>query len=80
MSGTTKKLQDMITTIMEPDDEVKPEDLLTDNIGMASIDYVELAVAIEKDFGVVVSQAFLAKGISLEELVQYVDGAVHVTQ
>lgn len=80
MSDTSKKLQDMITTIMELDDEVRPETLLTDDLGMASIDFVELSVVIEKTFKVPVPQDFLVKGICFEELLQYVEGALPVGQ
>lgn len=80
MSDTQKKLQDIITTIMELDDEVRSETLLTDDLGMASIDFVELSVAIENTFRVPVPQDFLVKGVRFEELVQYVEGALRAGQ
>ncbi len=44
----------IVQEIMEDDDPVAFESSLTSEVGMQSIDFVELSVAIEKELGVLV--------------------------
>lgn len=48
----TEKLKVLIADIMEFDESIEDDANLVNDLGMASIDFVELAVAIEKKFGV----------------------------
>ncbi len=47
-----KKLEKIIQEIMEIDDPISIDSSLSNDVGMQSIDFVELSVAIEKEFGI----------------------------
>lgn len=75
MTSTLKVLGEIISEIMECDVAPKPEDLLVDDLGMASIDFVELNVAIEKKFGISLAGNFFDQSVTMAGLVRAIDDA-----
>lgn len=55
MDSVSEKMRVLIADIMEEDEPVDVNAELVNDIGMASIDFVELIVAIEKEFGVTIT-------------------------
>ncbi len=54
-------------------DEIKPESELRKDIGMSSLDLINLAVEIEDSFGVTVSNEDISAIATVKELIAYIE-------
>ncbi len=54
-------------------DEIKPESELRKDIGMSSLDLINLAVEVEDCFGVTVSNEDISAIATVEELITYIE-------
>lgn len=68
MTHASEKLKLIISDIMELDEPIDDTTDLVNDIGMASIDFVELTVAIEKAFGVSVPNEVFSRTVTVHSL------------
>lgn len=54
------------------EDQVKPEALLKDDLDIGSLDFVDIAVIIEKEFGLKIQAEEMSKIKKLEQLYNYI--------
>ncbi len=54
------------------EDQLLPEALLKDDLDIESLDFVDIAVIIEKEFGVKVTSEHIEKIITLEDLYNFI--------
>lgn len=55
------------------EEEVKPEASLTDDLGIDSLDFVELSMEIESEFGITIEDGELAEVKTVQDIVNFVD-------
>jgi acyl carrier protein len=72
MNPITEKLKATIADIMEWDEPIDDQADLVSDLGMASIDFVELTVAIEKKFGVAVPIEVLSNATTVHSLADWI--------
>ena len=71
-----EKLKAIICEFFELDeDEVTPDTAFAD-IGADSLDMVEIAMSIEDDFRIEVTEEALAKFVTVEDAVNYIEAAL----
>jgi len=73
MSNINEKLEKIIMEIMETDEPIKVDADLYNDVGMESIEIVELFVAIDKAFGVKVPDSLYSAPKCIESLAQYIE-------
>lgn len=73
MTNTIDKLEKIIMKIMETEDPIKGDADLSRQIGMESIEIVELFVEIEKAFGVKMPESMFAVPKTLHSLADYIE-------
>jgi acyl carrier protein len=54
------------------EDLIKPDALLKDDLGLESLDFVDIAVIIEKEFGIKVKGIEMVKVLTLQDLYNYI--------
>lgn len=72
MDSITEKLKVTIADIMEWDEPIDDHADLVSDLGMASIDFVELTVAIEKKFEVTVPIEVLSTATTVDSLASWI--------
>jgi acyl carrier protein len=77
MNPIAETLKGTIADIMEWDEPIDDQADLVSDLGMASIDFVELTVAIEKKFGVAVPIEVLSNTTTVDSLARWI--AEHTT-
>lgn len=65
-------IQNLVQEIMELDDTPAAEAHLANDIGVASIDFVELSVALERKFSITVPDDMFTRHHTILALAQYV--------
>lgn len=65
-------IQNLVQEIMELDDAPAIEAHLANDIGVASIDFVELGVALDRKFSINVPDDIFTRHHSIQSLAQYV--------
>ncbi|MEO5379078.1 MAG: phosphopantetheine-binding protein [Magnetococcus sp. DMHC-6] len=78
MSEMLKTIKEIIRDIMELDSDVGSEENLVEDIGMASVDFIELVVAIEKNFSCEISPNIFAKSMTVFELKQLIESLTSI--
>jgi acyl carrier protein len=68
INHVSEKLKGVISAIMELDEPLNDSDSLVNDIGMASIDFVELIVAIEKEFGITIDNDAFSAPMTIRSL------------
>lgn len=69
-----KKVNDFLIDEFEIDpNKLKPEANLKDDLGIESLDFVDIVVIIEKDFGFKVKREDMINVSTLESLYQYIE-------
>lgn len=69
-----KKVNDFLIDEFEiAAEKLKPEALLKDDLGIESLDFVDIVVIIEKDFGFKVKREDMINVSTLESLYQYIE-------
>jgi acyl carrier protein len=70
----SRRVQDVIATSLklEPD-QVKPEASFKDDLDVDSLDVIEMAVAMEKEFGIQVPDEALPKIKTVQDVIDYVE-------
>jgi len=54
------------------EDLIKPDALLKDDLGLESLDFVDIAVIIEKEFGIKVKGIEMVNVLTLQDLYNYI--------
>ncbi|MCK5639900.1 MAG: acyl carrier protein [Gammaproteobacteria bacterium] len=79
MSSTFEKLSRILNEDMhwpKPGEEIKPETNLIDDLGMDSLDAVELVMAVEEEFGIEVPDNVAETCITVQDCVKTIDAAL----
>ena len=63
----------VIETINCSEDEVTMESSLVDDLGMDSLDAVELVMALEEAFGISIAEEKVAEFETIKDIVNYID-------
>lgn len=63
----------MVETLNCEEEDIKPEALLEDDLGIDSLDAVELALALEELFGVKIPDEELSEMKTVKDIVDYMD-------
>lgn len=67
-----EKIVAMVQEIMETDENIDINENLEHAVGMSSIDYIELYVAIEKDTGINIPENMFEKLQTVQSLIEFV--------
>lgn len=70
-------IQSLVQDIMEMDDVPETEAHLANAIGVASIDFVELSVALERAFSITVPEDLFTRHHTIQALAQYIKATSH---
>ena len=71
-----EKVKEIIAeTIGYDEDSILMESSLTDDLGMDSLDAVELNMALEEAFEITISDEDLVKFVTVADIVNYIDAA-----
>ncbi len=68
----------LIDEIEVEEDQINPQALLKDDLGIDSLDFVDIVVIIEKNFGFKVKGEEMAKIKTLEEFYDFIGSRVEV--
>lgn len=77
MSELSAKIVNLVNEIMESDEDIPIDESLEDSVGMASVDFIELFVGVEKITGINVPEDKFASLRSVKDVVNYVDERVN---
>jgi Acyl carrier protein len=69
-----KTNQFLIDEIEVDPDCIRPEALLKDDLGIDSLDFVDIVVLVERNFGFKIKPEELTKVLSLDDFYQYIVG------